>query len=261
MPEDSLPIDLQSRGRPELNATQHGCRSQQLLLPHEDPAEWFGLRDMYLDEYDPQTTFIAELMEEAVRMHWFLKRAQTNQYKVQCKLPEDPLEWTAEHHHQIALFTRYQTTAERSFNRALNMLRSCHKDQLRREEKAAPKAEKQEKKSNGQPVTIEQWIEVRNVNDDVVTEFYPSNEELQQRIETAKRTPDFVYRRLFFPDGVPIEYQWTRPRGGMSTNGGFSMQRMTVETWLSLRQKERETGRALSTGRPTLRDWRDEDRA
>ncbi|MGC2661143.1 MAG: hypothetical protein WA324_24580 [Bryobacteraceae bacterium] len=56
----------------------------------------------------------------------------------------------------------------------------------------------------------------------------------------------------FWPDGVPSEYQWTRPRAGMAA------QRMTIETWEKLREIERESGLPERTGLVTLRDWRDE---
>lgn len=121
-----------------------------------------------------------------------------------------------------------------------------------------PKAPKTPKKEVvEEPVVVELWVEVRKLDNKVVTEFYPSNDELQQQIEESNPKPALVYRRLFFPDGVPTQYQWTRPRKGQATNGGLAIQRMTLETWLSLREKERETGLAESTGELTLRDWRD----
>ncbi|HEX4809227.1 MAG TPA: hypothetical protein VH325_09870 [Bryobacteraceae bacterium] len=249
-----MPESPQPRTRTSLNEVKHGCRSQQQLLPHEDPNEWIKLRDVYMAEYDPQTPFLLELMEEAVREHWFFKRNKINLHLVQIDLPEDVRDWTSENHHQIALFMRYRTAAERSFNRALARLRSFNKDRQSSESVKEPKAPKQGK---GEPVVIEQWVEIRRIDNQPVTQFYPSNEEMQKRIETAKPKPDLVYRRLFFPDGVPIQYQWTRPRKGQSANGGLAMQRMTVETWLSLRKEEQETGHAVSTGQPTLRDWRE----
>jgi hypothetical protein len=253
MPEQSKP-----RTHTSLNSVKHGCRAQMQLLPHEDPNDWIKLRDTYVQEFDPQTPFMTELVDEAVRTHWFLKRNRINLNLVQVDLPADVREWTPEDHHQIALFLRYQTTAEHSFNRALARLRSYHKDQQKSEQVKTPKLEKAPKSGKNEPVVIEQWVEVRRINNEPVTQFYPSNEELEKRIETAKPKPDLVYRRLFFPDGVPIQYQWTKPRNGQSANGGMAMQRMTVETWLSLREKEREAGHAVSTGQPTLRDWRDQ---
>jgi hypothetical protein len=91
------------------------------------------LRDTYVAEYDPQTPFMTELVDEAVRTHWILKRNQTNLHLAQIDFPEDVREWTPEDHHQTALFMRYQTAAERSFNRPLTRLGSYHKDQQKSE--------------------------------------------------------------------------------------------------------------------------------
>ena len=105
---------------------------------------------------------------------------------------------------------------------------------------------------------VEQWIEVRNVDNQMVVDFYPTNDELAVRIEQKKVKPTLLYRRLHFPNGVPAYYQWVRPRKGMAARGGMAMQRMTLETWEGLREVERKTGFAESTGKATLRDWREE---
>ncbi|HEX4228333.1 MAG TPA: hypothetical protein VHZ07_06665 [Bryobacteraceae bacterium] len=251
-----------------LNTIKHGCRSKQLLLPHEDPNEWIKMREMYMEEFQPQTAFLEELLEEAVKAHWIYKRTQHRLYLVQFDLPEDPRLWRPEDHHQIALFTRYQTAAERTYHRALARLRSYHKDQVRKDQivkeegkKEDMKAARAPKQAHEEPVVMEQWVEIRRIDNKVVTQFFPPNDELEQMINEAEPRPTLVYRRLFFPDGVPAQYQWTRPRKGQATNGGLAMQRMTVETWRSLRAKERESGLAESTGQVTLRDWRDGEAA
>ncbi|MGC2657477.1 MAG: hypothetical protein WA324_05840, partial [Bryobacteraceae bacterium] len=95
-------------------ALKHGCRSSQLLLRHEDPQEWMRMLERYVEEYQPQSAFVEDLVLEAAQAHWFFKRTQTNFHKTEAKLPQDPTTWTAENHHQITLFLRYQTTAERS---------------------------------------------------------------------------------------------------------------------------------------------------
>jgi hypothetical protein len=250
----------ESRTHTSLNAIKHGCRSRQLLLPHEDPNDWIRLREVYVAEFDPRTPWMEQLLEEAVRNHWFLQRNQRNLHFAQVDLPEDPRFWNAEDHHQLALFTRYQTTAERAYHRALARLRSYHKDQLaarvRQDKSEVPKATQPPKKEP-EPVVIEQWVEVRKIENRPITQFHPSNDELEERLKTTQPTPQFVHRRIFFPEGVPSQYQWTRPRKSHVTNGGLAIQRMTVETWLSLREIERKTGHAVSTGEPTLLDWRD----
>jgi hypothetical protein len=260
-----FPDDIPRATLTSLNSIKHGSRSRQLLLPHEDPNEWIKMREMYMEEFNPQTEFLEQLLEDAVKANWIFKRNQYNLYLVQVDLPEDPRLWMPEDHHQIALFTRYQTAAERTFHRALARLRSYHKDQVRKdqipkqqersENMKAGTALKQAKEEP--PIVMEQWVEVRRIDNKVVTQFFPPNEELEKMIDETEPKPTLVYRRLFFPDGVPSQYQWTRPRKGQATNGGLGIQRMTVETWRSLRAKERESGLAESTGQVTLSDWRD----
>ncbi|HEX4809165.1 MAG TPA: hypothetical protein VH325_09560, partial [Bryobacteraceae bacterium] len=189
-------------------------RSGQPLLAHEDPGEWKQLRDTYAAEYDPPTPFLEELMDEAARAHWFLKRTQTNLHLAQVDLAEDPRDWAAEDHQRMTLFLRYQTMAELSFNRALARLRSFHKDRRASEPAAteelaqdgrgrsAPRQElassstgsgarirtlgasKAAKQSQSEPKIVEQWVEVRRIDNQPVTQFFPSNEEMEQRIES-----------------------------------------------------------------------------
>jgi hypothetical protein len=248
-----------------LNSINHGCRSKQLLLPHEDPNEWIKMRAMYMEEFQPQSAFMEKLVEDAVKANWLLQRNQKHLYLVQVDLNPDPRMWSEEDHHQIALFTRYQTAAERSYNKAMAMLQSnqrarerAQQKQLQNSEPAkTPKAPKKEIVE--EPVVLEQWIEIRRIENKVVTQFFPPNDEMEQMIEESDPKPTLVYRRLFFPDGVPEQYQWTRPRKGQAANGGLGIQRMTLETWLSLRDKERASGLAESTGEVTLRDWRERE--
>lgn len=261
--------DLQDSTDPSLNHLIHGGRSQRLLLPGEKIHEWLNLLDMYGEEYDPQSDFFAELVAAAAEALWILKRNRNNLHKVELRLPEDPCSWTPEHHHQIALFARYLTTAERSFARASAMLRSYHKDLLKKEQlKSAPlppavtsktvKSTKQTKQTTPEPVIYEQWIEVRCTGNEVATEFIPSNDELEQMIAEADPKPDLIYRRICFPDGVPKLYEWTRPRKGQAELGGLAMQRVTLDTWRDLMQKERLTGHVEPSGLPALRHWSDE---
>lgn len=242
-----------------LSTIKHGGRSEQLLLKREDPNQFLDLHETYMQEFDPQSKFLQELLDQAVRMHWFFLRAQHNLGVTEAGLPEDPREWNADHHHQLALFMRYQTAAERGYHRALARLRSYHKDQLKAQSQP-PKVAKERKESKPaetEPEVIEQWIEVRITPNGVVTEFYPSNDELEQLIENCVPKPELVYRRLSFPDGVPALYQWTRPRTGQAVNGGLAIQRMTLDIWRGLRDQERASGHAESTGQPTLLDQRD----
>jgi hypothetical protein len=253
-----------------LNTIKHGCRSDKLLLPHEDPNEWIKVREMYMEEFKPQSEFMEKLVEDTVKADWLFKRNRDYLYVIQVDLAPDPRMWSEEDHHQIALFTRYQTAAERTYNRAMARLQSYQRVRERAEQKElqkseeakAPKAAKAPKKEVvEEPVVLEQWVEVRRIDNQVVTQFFPPNDEMEQMVDESDPKPTLVYRRFFFPDGVPDLYQWTRPRKGQAINGGLAIQRMTLETWFGLREKERETGHAESTGQLTLRDWREREPA
>ena len=63
--------------------------------------------------------------------------------------------------------------------------------------------------------------------------------------------PEFVYRRLNFPNGIPHQYDWV---GVIDENhrklGGCGIQRMEVDTWLQVieREAKREDGHIGPTG-------------
>lgn len=88
-------------------------------------------------------------------------------------------------------------------------------------------------------VRLEQWIEVHVVNGKTVTTLYPSNERLMEKGQAMLPPPEYVYRRICFPNGVPAEYNWTEPNAQTRQYGGLSIQRLTVETWLEAIEKEK----------------------
>ncbi len=48
--------------------------------------------------------------------------------------------------------------------------------------------------------------------------------------------------RLHFMHGVPHEYAWTKSDERIRAAGGMGIQRMTVDTWLELIEKEKALG-------------------
>lgn len=116
------------------------------------------------------------------------------------------------------------------------------------------RSRKPAKPSEGPKVVLEQWIEVRIRNGRTVTELYPGNEQLLQRARRMEPLPDLVYRRLNFPEGVPLEYDWTGADENMRKYGGVGVQRMEFTTWLEVTRKEQERadGHVGPTGRGNL---------
>jgi hypothetical protein len=105
------------------NATKHGCCSNKLILPDEDEQEWKDLKQGWLDTYQPQTHAGLTLVCEVAVAQWLLLRARRRYNEAEQRVyaeQGDPLEWTAEQQKTIERFTRYRTTQERAFNRALS---------------------------------------------------------------------------------------------------------------------------------------------
>ena len=106
------------------------------------------------------------------------------------------------------------------------------------------RGQKSPKKQKKIPL-LEQWVEIEvSAAGKTVTTQYPSNEILIQDGEKKWPAPEMVYRRLHFVHGVPHEYAWATSDERIRASGGMGIQRMTVETWLELIEKEK----ALGTG-------------
>ena len=112
------------------------------------------------------------------------------------------------------------------------------------------KQAKKKTASGGRKVVVEQWVEVRIRNGRTVTELTPANAQLRKQLEEMSERPELVYRRFNFPEGVPAEYEWTRPDDNMRRYGGGGLQRMTLNTWADLSRWEdsRRNGPVGPTG-------------
>ncbi len=101
------------------------------------------------------------------------------------------------------------------------------------------------KKKRKKIQTLEQWVEIEvSPSGRTVTTQHPSNEILIQDGQKKWPAPELVYRRMHFVNGVPHEYAWATSDERIRKSGGMGIQRMTVDTWLELIEKEK----ALGTG-------------
>jgi hypothetical protein len=91
-------------------------------------------------------------------------------------------------------------------------------------------------------VILNQWIEIEIDHGQTITTLYPSNEKLIEEGKVMFPPPDLVYRRLNFPAGVPPEYHWVTRNPEARERGGTGIQRMTVDTWLRVIERERGEG-------------------
>ena len=97
-----------------------------------------------MDDYRPRGKSVREQVRQAAEAQWVLKRNTNRYHELEESLQEKKaLDWTEEEHKKMERFTRYRTTAERSFGRAANLLEQSVKRRHKRVEERE-EAEKDE---------------------------------------------------------------------------------------------------------------------
>jgi hypothetical protein len=121
-PRSTGPRSIEGKANSSMNRLVHGCRSQKLVLRHEDPAEFEATIRGWFEHYAPQDEVAVSLVEELAKAHWFLKRAQKRLAEFEWELPMNAYHWTDSHQRLLGNFTRYKVSAERTFQRYLKDL-------------------------------------------------------------------------------------------------------------------------------------------
>lgn len=263
------------------NAIKHGCCSTRLVLPDEDEHEWNDLRQAWLEDYNAHTHAARTLVHEAATAHWFVLRARRRYNQAEQSVyaeQSDPMQWTEAHHQKLERFTRYRTTAERAFTRALLNVELLRKNRLHEadralrhqqraaaiEERRTREAQKPAKPQREEPpktpaqrtfhgqnhpknqrkiATLEQWVSVSVEDGQTITRLFPPNQELIEQGRAMDPPPELVYRRFEFIGGIPPEYHWvSASHPERFERGGAGIQRMTVDTWLELIEREQAAG-------------------
>jgi hypothetical protein len=106
------------------------------------------------------------------------------------------------------------------------------------------------------PIVLEQWIEVKRLEGQTVSQFFPSNAELEKELLDMDPQPTLIYRRLNFIHGVPNEYLWTHPSPSVRIRGGLFLHRMLPADWPEVMERERLQGanhHATASRRPQPR--------
>ena len=255
------PRTPEGKSKSSENSTRHGCCSKKPLIKGESEEEFNELRQNWVDDYRPRNKSELLLVEQAVEAQWALRR-NTNRYNdLEASLQErNALEWTEEEHKKMERFTRYRTTAERSFWRAANGVeqalmrrrkrveeRLTERKEAEREVVKAPEMRKATPETRdietGAIHVLDQWVDVTIENGRAVTRLEPSNEQLFEDRETMEPPPEEVRRRFTFHDGVPEEYGWC---GGLyehvKGSTKYGVQQMTIRTWLAAIEREKATG-------------------
>jgi hypothetical protein len=136
------PVTAQGKQRSALNALRHGFRSQLIVLPGENPADYQLLTEQFEQQYPANTPIAARAVREMIDAEWRLRRVRlaidrtlfelAQEYAPDCEadgqvqaLVLRDLDW----HHPHLL--KHELKYERQFNRAWRAYRtesvSCEK--------------------------------------------------------------------------------------------------------------------------------------
>jgi hypothetical protein len=246
------PRSPEGKANSSLNRLTHGCRSEQLLIPGEDPAEFEFLMNKWFDAYAPQDPVAANLVEEAAKACWFLKRNEKWLHQIQVRLPVDAWTWTDEHHKLLANAMRYKTTAERSFFRWYKSLethynREFHRGQLA-ERARARTAElniqwlNRKQQLAAENLKIEQFAHILGDDEICSTTLAPTNEQIKNDVAARPEPPKFITRTLYFKNGVPAAYRWIAPNLIQRAFESVGLQTMLYSDWLEIVDREKTSG-------------------
>jgi hypothetical protein len=138
------PATVEGKAASSRNALRHGLTSRQIVLPGEDAAQYDELRQDLLAAYVPSNAAEALLVEELAAASWRLLRARRQETLILQKLAEDCTDCDTafatafvEKPKEVARLTRYITSIERAYYRALNKLEQIQKERIAAEKKKA----------------------------------------------------------------------------------------------------------------------------
>ena len=122
------PRTAEGKAKIRYNAVSHGLRSRFLLLPIEKPEEYQQFCHELCDEWQPQTSTEAILVEQMAVCQWKLSRMENGERDV---ISKDSFQLQTLGDEQLIMLNRisqYQGRIERSYFRALNTLRQLQKE-------------------------------------------------------------------------------------------------------------------------------------
>jgi hypothetical protein len=247
------PRSPEGKAKSSRNSLKHGCRSEQTVLPDEDPAAFEATVQHWFSQYEPDTPAALTLVEKLARADWQLQRNQKRLDEIEWKLPGNAHLWTEDQQKRYATFSRYFTTAERSFLRYFKEIEAyyhrIHRGDQARQLAFAKLAAVQFKSLDKADETglkemrAQQVLEVEVVGGRCRTTAYPSNQELIDLMAKRPAPPLYVARWILFADEiVPAEYDWAQP---VRIEPGVIpriMQRILWPQWLELIEREQAAG-------------------
>ena len=137
------PVSPEGRAKSSKNALRHGLSAKQIVLPNEDPAAFEAHLAAYFDHFQPSGPIEAELVEIMAAARWRLRRILNIETNLLTYELEDQAEYMDKYvdtdphvrlayvfqqlsskGQSLALVTRYESTLNRTYDRALKQLES-----------------------------------------------------------------------------------------------------------------------------------------
>ena len=241
------PTSPEGKSRSSLNRVTHGCRSEQLLLPNEDPAEFDFLVNHWFDSYNPEDPLAESLVEEVAHAAWFLKRAEKWLRQVQVRLPQDAWLWTDDNHKILGNALRYKTSAERTFFRWYKAVEAHYDREFRRHELAERaraaalniKWLDRLEQETAEKLKLKQYAQIFGDDEVCSTVLVPSNDQIKADAAARPEPPQLITRLLYFTNGVPAAYDWLNPTPAQCGCETVGSQTMLYEDWLKHIESER----------------------
>jgi hypothetical protein len=270
------PKTPQGKSNSSRNSTTHGCRAKTVVIMADEQQEDYDqmARD-WNEEFGPETYMERRLVGILIDNDWFLRRAMRRMHEAEAENGKIELmqryKTSAERSFYRSLnalqqlrrdLMRQDRHGEWWKDRAGKLEKELEKRPAVPVETLKPKSgenakaetpltkaqqlfrgQKHPKKKKKIPI-LDQWIEIEIHDGKTVTTLYPSNDELIKQGQSMLPPPEMVYRRMYFVHGVPPEYYWTTDDPMTRERGGMGIQRMSVDTWLEVIEKESagETG-------------------
>lgn len=171
------------------NSFKHGLESSKVLLPGEDPALLDALRQDLIAEHAPVGVIEGFMVQQIATNIIRLQRAQV----FERDLAYGVLETGRFTQEQLALASRYLTTAERSFSRSVTDLRKQQAARRQTESHAAPVEQRlQEPIETAQPIAnVEHTMTANASAPKIEIGFVPQNriEPSQPHLAPAGQNP------------------------------------------------------------------------
>ena len=134
------PVTPEGKAASARNSLRHGLTSRAVVLPGEDPEDFDALRDAYAEQFQPATQLEMDLVEAMAVARFRLRRvAIIETHLLVNKILDDSDSGPYENDDQniadafdqsnasIGLLTRYESSLDRTFDRALKQLQSLQK--------------------------------------------------------------------------------------------------------------------------------------